>query len=51
MVSNQRFYFRRAAEERSRAARALTAQARDWHLKLATEFASRAQERELQPSA
>ncbi len=31
MVSNQRFYLRRAAEERTRAARALTEEARELH--------------------
>jgi hypothetical protein len=50
VLSDQRFYFRRAAEERARAARALTPQAREWHQSLATDFAQRAQVRELQPS-
>jgi len=42
MESNQRFYMRRAAEERSAARRAMTEQARGWHAKLAVEFAERA---------
>ena len=44
MVSNQRFYMRRAAEERTAALRAITPQAREWHAKLAQEFAQRALE-------
>ncbi len=42
MESNQRFYLRRAAEERTAAHRAMTPQARDWHSKLAEDFAERA---------
>jgi hypothetical protein len=42
MESNQRFYMRRAAEERTAAHRAMTEQARLWHAKLASEFAERA---------
>ena len=42
MESNQRFYLRRAAEERTAAHRAMTPQARDWHAKLAQDFAERA---------
>jgi hypothetical protein len=42
MVSNQRFYLRRAAEERTAAQRAVTPQAREWHSKLAQDFAQRA---------
>ena len=42
MESNQRFYTRRAAEERTAAMRAMTPQARDWHHKLAEDFAQRA---------
>lgn len=42
MVSNQRYYLRRAAEERTAAARAITPQAREWHSKLAEDFARRA---------
>ena len=42
MESNQRFYMRRAAEERTAAHRAMTPQARDWHAKLAQDFAERA---------
>ena len=44
MVSNQRFYMRRAAEERTAAQRAVTPQAREWHAKLAEDFARRAAE-------
>ena len=46
MVSDQRFYVRRAAEERMRAVRALTAAAKERHLCLVTDFAARAQERQ-----
>ena len=42
MESNQRFYLRRAAEERTAARRAMTPEARNWHGKLAEEFAERA---------
>ena len=42
MESNQRYYMRRAAEERTAAMRAMTPQARDWHAKLAADFAERA---------
>ena len=42
MESNHRFYVRRAAEERSAARRAMTEQARNWHAKLALDFAERA---------
>jgi hypothetical protein len=42
--SNQRFYLRRAAEERTAAHRAVTPQAREWHSKLAQDFARRAVE-------
>ncbi len=44
MESNQRFYMRRAAEERTAAHRAVTEQARQWHHKLAVDFAQRASE-------
>jgi hypothetical protein len=44
MVSNQRYYMRRAAEERTAAQRAITPQAREWHAKLAEDFARRATE-------
>lgn len=43
MESDARFYRRRAAEERQAAQRSLTPQARDWHSKLAREFAERAE--------
>lgn len=42
MESNQRYYLRRASEERTAALRSITPQARDWHSKLAGEFAARA---------
>ena len=42
MESNSRFYLRRAAEERTAANRAMTPQAREWHSKLAQDFALRA---------
>ncbi len=42
MESNLRFYLRRAAEERTAANRAITPQAREWHRKLAEDFADRA---------
>ena len=45
MVSNQRFYARRAIEEQSRAARALTLEAQAWHRQLAEDFARRAGQR------
>ena len=44
MESNQRFYLRRAAEERTAALRSITPQAREWHSKLAQDFAQRAVE-------
>lgn len=43
MVSNHRFYSRRAAEELSRASRALTMEAQARHRQLAESFARRAQ--------
>ena len=42
MESNQRYYRRRAYEERMAAQRAVTEQARAWHSKLAADFAERA---------
>ena len=42
MESNERFYRRRAVEERMAAQRAMTEQARAWHAKLADDFAERA---------
>lgn len=42
MESNQRFYRRRASEERMAAQRAVTETAREWHRKLAEDFAARA---------
>ena len=41
MESNERYYRRRAVEERMAARRAVTEQARAWHAKLAQEFAAR----------
>lgn len=43
MESNERYYRRRAFEERVAAKRAMTDQARAWHSKLAEDFAVRAQ--------
>ena len=43
MESNERYYRRRAFEERVAAQRAITEQARVWHAKLAEDFAMRAQ--------
>lgn len=42
MESNQRYYRRRAVEERMAAQRAVTETARAWHSKLAQDFAERA---------
>jgi hypothetical protein len=42
MESNARYYARRAIEERMKAQRAITEQARAWHAKLARDFAERA---------
>jgi hypothetical protein len=42
MESDHRYYSRRALEEQSRAARAVTAEARERHGELARLFASRA---------
>lgn len=51
MESNHRFYARRAAEERTAAMRAMTQQARDWHHKLALDFAERAANSQVAMSA
>jgi hypothetical protein len=40
--SNERYYRRRAVEERMAARRAMTDQAKAWHAKLAEDFAERA---------
>jgi hypothetical protein len=40
--SNERYYRRRAIEERMAAQRAVTDTAREWHSKLAQDFAARA---------
>jgi len=40
--SNERYYRRRAVEERMAAQRAMTETARVWHAKLAEDFAQRA---------
>ena len=42
MESNERYYRRRAVEERMAAQRAVTETARTWHAKLAEDFAARA---------
>jgi hypothetical protein len=42
MESNQRYYRRRAIEERMAAQRAITEAAKAWHSKLAEDFAARA---------
>ena len=42
MESNERYYRRRAVEERMAAQRAVTETARAWHSKLAENFAERA---------
>ena len=42
MESNERYYRRRAVEERMAAQRAVTENARAWHAKLAQDFAERA---------
>lgn len=42
--SNERYYRRRAVEERMAARRAMTEAARAWHSKLAEDFATRATE-------
>ena len=42
MESNERYYRRRAVEERMAAQRAVTENARAWHAKLAQDFADRA---------
>lgn len=44
MESNERYYRRRAVEERIAAQRAVTEAARTWHAKLAEDFAARASE-------
>ena len=44
--STQRFYERRAAEEAARAKKSVTLSARNWHEKLARDFALRAKEPE-----
>ena len=42
MESNERYYRRRAVEERMAAQRAMSETARAWHAKLAEDFAQRA---------
>lgn len=42
MESNERYYRRRASEERMAAQRSISAEARAWHAKLAEDFAQRA---------
>ena len=50
MESNQRYYYRRAVEERMAAQRSMTDAARDWHALLAQQFAARAAECESLPA-
>jgi hypothetical protein len=50
MESNERFYMRRAAAERTAAHRAVTEQARQWHHQLAVDFAQRATESQSIPA-
>lgn len=38
MISNERYFSRRASEEAARAARACGAEAKRWHLELAEKF-------------
>ena len=45
MESDYRYYSRRAAEERRRAAQSVTAEARERHSELANMFANRAAQR------
>jgi hypothetical protein len=49
MVSNKRYFSRRASEEAMRAERACTADARQWHQELADKFNRLADEFENQP--
>ena len=49
MESDHRYYSRRAAEERRRAAHAITAEARERHRELATLFSDKAAERSRGP--
>ncbi len=49
--SNQRYYARRAAEERMAAKRSMTDAAREWHSQLAHQFAARACGSEMSASA
>ena len=51
MLPDEKFYLRRAIEERMRAARALTEEVRDRHQRLARQFATRAREREVLDAA
>lgn len=46
MESDFRYYSRRAAEEKGRAARAVTAEARERHRELASMFADKAAQRQ-----
>jgi hypothetical protein len=50
MVSNQRYFERRASEEVSRAARALGASAKLWHQELAEKFSRLAQAQSAVPA-
>jgi hypothetical protein len=44
MISNQRYFTRRAAEEAARAARACGSDSKRWHLELAEKFTRLAEE-------
>lgn len=44
MESNERYFSRRASEERRAAQRAITPEAKAWHAQLAASFAKRAAE-------
>jgi len=49
MISNERYFTRRAAEEAARAARAAGDESKRWHLELAEKFSRLAKEPELRP--
>jgi hypothetical protein len=44
MESDQRYYSRRAVQEKMAAARAITTTAREWHKQLSEDFSRKAQE-------
>ena len=45
MISNERYFTRRASEEAARASRACGAEAKRWHLELAEKYTKLANER------